>query len=137
MTLLPIVERELRVAARQAKTYRARLATAGVFVLLLAWMLWMGQGRSWFSARSTFQIMAWLAFWWCLLAGILRTADCLSHEKRESTLGLLFLTDLKGHDVVLGKLLSSSLDTWLGLLGLFPVLAIPFLLGGVSLVEFG
>src|SRR5262245_48487127 len=103
MTLLPIVERELRVAARQMKTYRARMATAGVFLLLLMWMLWMTPGRSRFNSRDAFETMAWVAFCWCLLAGILRTADSLSQEKRENTLGLLFLTDLKGYDVVLGK----------------------------------
>ncbi len=137
MTLLPIVDRELRVAARQAKTYRARVAAAAVFLFLLAWMLWLTPWRSRFSSRHVFEIMAWVAFWWCLLAGLLRTADSVSQEKRENTLGLLFLTDLKGYDIVLGKLFSSSLSGFLGLLGIFPVLAIPMLLGGVSLAEFG
>ena len=35
------------------------------------------------------------------------TADCLSEEKREGTLGLLFLTDLRGYDIVV-----SSSSAW-------------------------
>ena len=60
------------------------------------------------------------------------TADCLSVEKREGTLGLLFLTDLRGYDVVLGKLFSTSLRSSYGLVAGFPVLALPLLLGGVT-----
>jgi ABC-type multidrug transport system permease subunit len=58
---------------------------------------------------------------YCLAAGRLMTADCLSREKREGTLGLLFLTDLKGYDVVLGKLAATSLDGFYGLLAVFPL----------------
>src|SRR5206468_1737190 len=46
------------------------------------------------------------------------------------------LTDLKGYDVVLGKLAATSLDAFYGLIAILPVLAIPLLLGGVSIEEF-
>ena len=64
------------------------------------------------------------------------TADCLSEEKRQGTLGLLFLTDLKGYDVVLGKIVATSLNGFYGLLSIFPVLALPLLMGGVTSSEF-
>ena len=73
---------------------------------------------------------------YCLAYGRRSTADCLSVEKREGTLGLLFLTDLKGHDVVLGKLVATSVRGFYGLLAVFPVLAIPLLLGGITSGEF-
>ncbi len=73
----------------------------------------------------------------CLVSGVWFTADCLSEEKREGTLGLLFLTDLKGYDVVLGKLAATSLNGFYAVLALVPVLALPLLLGGVTLGEFG
>src|SRR5258706_227328 len=63
-------------------------------------------------------------------------ADCLSEEKRAGTLGLLFLTDLKGYDVVLGKLMATSLNRFYVLLAIFPPLAIPILVGGVTGGEF-
>jgi ABC-type Na+ efflux pump permease subunit len=72
-----------------------------------------------------------------LFMGMMHTADCLSEEKREGTLGLLFLTDLKGYDVVLGKLAASSLNAIYGVLAILPVLAVPLLMGGVAPAEFG
>src|SRR5207249_7362657 len=72
---------------------------------------------------------------YALVAGRRFTADCLSSEKREGTLGLLFLTDLRGYDVVFGKLAATSLSGFFGLLALVPVLALPMMMGGVSWQE--
>jgi ABC-type transport system involved in multi-copper enzyme maturation permease subunit len=60
------------------------------------------------------------------------TADCLSRERREGTLGLLFLTPLKGTDIVVAKVLAQGLRAITLGLAVLPVLTIPFLLGGVS-----
>src|SRR5260370_11250204 len=86
--------------------------------------------------RALFTSLAVVAFIYSLLAGVLTTADCLSEEKREGTLGLLFLTDLKGYDIVFGKLTAKSVNAAYGLLAIFPVMAIPLLLGGVTVQEF-
>ena len=69
-------------------------------------------------------------------AGLFFTSDCVSEEKREGTLGFLFLTDLRGYDVVLGKLLATSLRCMFGLVAIFPVLAITQLMGGVEATQF-
>ena len=137
MTVLPIVERELRAAARQWATYWVRLsiALAAIFVTVVIFVLTFGLP----SAQTGRQIFEWLAgimMVYCLACGRRSTADCLSVEKREGTLGLLFLTDLKGHDVVLGKLVATSVRGFYGLLAVFPVLAIPLLLGGITSGEF-
>src|SRR2546427_9287536 len=87
-------------------------------------------------AQRIFQGVSLLALLYCLAYGRRSTADCLSQEKRERTLGLLFLTDLKGHDVVLGKLAATSLRGFYGLLAIFPVLAVPLLMGGITPGEF-
>jgi hypothetical protein len=70
------------------------------------------------------------------VAGVFLTADCISEEKREGTLGLLFLTDLAGYDVVLGKLFVHSLHAAYALMAGFPVIATCFLLGGVTGTDF-
>jgi ABC-type transport system involved in cytochrome c biogenesis permease component len=137
MTSLPIVARELRVAARRRGTYRMRLALASGAVITGVWIFVVTAGMSTQqSGQSIFQGLAWLCLLYCLLSGRRWTADCLSEEKREGTLGLLFLTDLKGYDVVLGKLAATSLAGFYGLLAVFPVLAIPLLLGGITNGEF-
>src|SRR5690242_12487556 len=130
MTFLPIVERELRVLARRSSTGWIRFYAA--LAILLVWLVLLGGGRNVppaMLAQNLFLAFGILALGFCLLAGLFLTADCLSEEKREGTLGLLFLTDLRGHDVVLGKLMATSVHALYGLLAIFPVLALPLLMG--------
>ena len=137
MTFLPIVERELRVAARRHSTFWVRLALA-VAAIAIGFFLYLANVRTarQLLAKEIFIGLGSLALFYCLASGRRSTADCLSEEKREGTLGLLFLTDLKGYDVVLGKLVATSVNAFYGLLAILPVLAIPLLLGGVSYGEF-
>ena len=137
MTLLPIVERELRVAARQRATYWVRLGLAVTAILIAATVLALTFDLPpQQTGRHLFEWLAGILLLYCLVYGRRSTADCLSVEKREGTLGLLFLTDLKGHDVVLGKLVATSVRGFYALLAVFPVLAIPLLLGGITNGEF-
>src|SRR5437016_11932751 len=139
MTFLPIVDRELRVAARRPVTYWTRLvfAIAGAGIVSLA-LLFAAAAQTGASGIGgwLFYFLSLLALGFSAFAGVFLTADCLSEEKREGTLGLLFLTDLKGYDVVFGKLFGRSLSAVYGLLAIFPVLAITLTMGGVSAGEF-
>ena len=136
MTFLPVVDRELRTASRQRATHHMRLIAA-ILALVIWFMLSVfGHMTSPQRAQAVFGTIGVLSLGFALLAGAFLTADCLSEERREGTLGLLFLTDLKGHDVVLGKLASTSLNSIYGLLAVVPVLAIPLLMGGVTSGEF-
>lgn len=60
------------------------------------------------------------------------TADCLSREVREGTLGLLLLTPLSGRGVVAGKGLVHGLRAATLLLSVAPLLSLPLVLGGVG-----
>src|SRR5215207_11578411 len=105
MTFLPIVSRELRVASRRRSTYWSRSAAAATLVALGTWFfLMMRHEPAKETAYVLFGILTGSAVFYCLFCGIRATADCLSMEKREGTLGLLFLTDLKGYYVVFRKL---------------------------------
>lgn len=137
MKLLPIVERELRVASRKAGTYWLRSIAALVLLLIFFWAVLTATNSAARIARVIFEIMGTLVLCGCAVAGIFQTADCLSSEKREGTAGLLFLTDLRGHDVVLGKLAANSLHSCYGLLSILPIMALPLLMGGVTGGEFG
>jgi ABC-type transport system involved in cytochrome c biogenesis permease component len=136
MTVLPIVGRELVVAARRAVTYWTRFAVAGsaLAVFIFLWTTYSQSAAT--LGHDLFFTLGVLVMGLCLLSGVFITADSLSVEKREGTLGLLFLTDLKGYDVVLGKLAANSVHTIFGLLAVFPVLAMALLIGGVSGGEF-
>lgn len=136
MTFLPIVERELRVASRRRATYWSRSVTAllGIFIGIIIF-LYSHDAAPYDLGQELFTVLSVLAYVYCILAGV-RSTDCLSEEKREGTLGLLFLTDLKGYDVVIGKLVATSLNAFYGLMAILPLLAIPLLMGGVTHGEF-
>lgn len=138
MTFLPIVFRELRVSSRRPGTYWIRSGAAMVVVVAGTWLfLMMNQAPPRIVATTLFGVLTGAAVLYGLLSGVRSTADCLSCEKREGTLGLLFLTDLKGYDVVLGKLVATSVGVSYAVLAIVPVLAVPLLLGGITPGEFG
>src|SRR2546425_2215271 len=139
MRFLPVVERELRMAARRRSTYGLRLLVALAAFSLTFWICTLparGQPPAELG-KSLFAVLTIMAFAYCLLIGPFLTTDSISSEKREGTLGLLFLTDLSSFDVVLGKWAATSLAGFYGLLAVLPVLGIPLLLGGVTPGEYG
>jgi ABC-type transport system involved in multi-copper enzyme maturation permease subunit len=137
MTFLPIVARELRIAARRPGTYWVRSGAALAILVIGTWFFVMNQRQATqVIAMGLFSILTGSAVLYCLLSGVWFTSDCLSEEKREGTLGLLFLTDLKGYDVVFGKLVATSLNGFYAVLAAVPILALPLLLGGVTGGEF-
>src|SRR5213076_1085705 len=138
MTVLPIVGRELRVAARRPGTYWLRVTAAFVAIALFGWVLLnllRDQVPSAAHGRYLFRALFGFAFVYCLFIGARLTADCLSEEKRDGTLGLLFLTDLKGYDVVFGKLAATSVNSIYALVAVVPVISLPVQLGGVTAME--
>ncbi|HTL16191.1 MAG TPA: ABC transporter permease subunit [Patescibacteria group bacterium] len=141
MTFLPIVGRELRVASRKRSTFWVRVVAAlvalviGSGFLILTHVGPFGIGPA-ALGKGLFGTLTWLSLAAALSAGLFFTSDCLSQEKREGTIGFLFLTDLRGYDVVLGKLLATSLRGLYALLAVFPILAITLLMGGVTGAHF-
>jgi ABC-type transport system involved in multi-copper enzyme maturation permease subunit len=125
----------LRVAARRRGAYWSRFAAGTIGAGLAAFTLLTNTGSNEDIGAVLFAVVGTIVFLYAAFAGPLATCDCLSEEKREGTLGLLFLTDLKGRDVVLGKLAATSLNVFYGMLAVLPMLAIPFVLGGVTHAE--
>jgi ABC-type transport system involved in cytochrome c biogenesis permease component len=139
MTILPIAGRELRVSARRPLTYWGRLGAAALALIIFGTFQLIASaygGMGFNAGQLQFAVLKWMAFIFACGTGIFLTADSLSEEKREGTLGLLFLTDLRGYDVVFGKLISHSLQASYGLLAVFPVLGLTMLAGGVAGAEF-
>ena len=133
MTFLPIVERELRVASRKKTMSRVRLAAAAGCVVAAIMSLAFAGSR---GGATLFFFLTAYAFVFALVAGVLVTADCLSEEKRTGTLGFLFLTDLNGYDVVLGKFVARALGPFYAMCAVVPVMAVSLAMGGVTGWEF-
>jgi ABC-type transport system involved in cytochrome c biogenesis permease component len=140
MVWLPVVERELRVAARRRATYRVRvlalLAVGAVFAWTVINLAKTTGATSLDSGQELFATLAVPAAIFSILVGVFAMSDSISMEKREGTLGLLFLTDLNGHDVIWGKLVASSLNGFYALIAVLPVLGLPILAGGVTMGQF-
>jgi ABC-type Na+ efflux pump permease subunit len=137
MRFLSVADRELRSAARQKATYRTRWITAAVFFGLLVWLLWVFQGfTNRGAAPQIFKVFSVLTLLYCLFLAAGRTADCIGVERREGTLGLLFLTNLNSAEIIAGKLCSSALASVYGLMAIFPMLALPLLMGGITFGQF-
>jgi hypothetical protein len=138
-TSFPIIERELRVAARRRGLYLSRyiaaISGAAVALFALLWSMSLAQltgspGRFLFLCDSV------LAALYCFSAGLFWTIDCVAREKREGTLGLLFLTRLGSMDILLGKLAANALPSFFSFLTIFPLIGLAFCLGGVNAREF-
>ena len=127
-----ILQRELREQSRQAGTYWLRLTGALVMLALLAWVWNSPLNRMATNGRGYFIGLNRILFLTIWLVGPVLTADCLSREKREGTIGLLFLTPLRAMDVVLGKGFVNAWRAFSVLLAALPVLVVPVLMGGVS-----
>ena len=138
MTFLPVAHRELLAATRRRGMRRARvwaaLAGSGVTFLVLVFVSLTGAGGQ--GGRFLFAILSWACAFMGMLGGAMVASDALSMERRDGTLGFLFLTELDGLDVVSGKFVAHGLNALFGLAGVFPVMAIAWFLGGVTAGEF-
>jgi ABC-type transport system involved in multi-copper enzyme maturation permease subunit len=132
MICWPVIARELRAEARHPVNYWLRVLGALVFLVLpfvpVGPMIWSPsrQGLEMFRAMN---YILGAAIW---LVVPLLTADCISQERREGTLGLLFLTPLTAGGIAVAKGLVHFLRALSFVVATFPVLTIPLLLGGVS-----
>jgi ABC-type transport system involved in multi-copper enzyme maturation permease subunit len=132
MIFLPIVERELRVASRRRATYGCRLLATAGGAAVAWWILVLFSNSGAPNGAFLFRGLAILIFVYAAIGGMQVTSDSLSRERRESTLGLLFLTDLTGYDVVAGKLAANTVNLFYTMLAVLPVLAMALLLGAVT-----
>jgi ABC-type transport system involved in cytochrome c biogenesis permease component len=127
----PIIIRELRIGSRRWTSYWLRLLAAAAVVASI--FFWFEATRFTFvqAGSELFAHMhrILLGAIWILVP--LMMCDCLSRERREGTLGLLFLTDLRAWDIVCAKAfvhVLHALTLWAAVL---PIIAVPLLLGGL------
>jgi hypothetical protein len=133
MIVPPFIVRELRLGLRNRGIYKSRLAAAAIAAGFAAFFLLVGLmgSRAW--GRS---LHHWL-FFLGLFYGVLRPAQfCVSlftDERRVENLELLAITGMGPVDLFLGKMCGGLVVASIDLLAIVPVLAFPFLSGGISL----
>jgi ABC-type transport system involved in multi-copper enzyme maturation permease subunit len=148
MILLPIVGRELTAESRRPFNYWLRVIGAAALTLVLGLTFLdthstslprfgVSPGQNPFGNLGTrlfgnLNATIFLTLW--ILVPLL-TADCINREKREGTLGLLFLTPLTSTGIVIGKGLVHGLRALTLYFTMLPVLVVPLMLGGVTVQD--
>src|SRR5437667_4445576 len=132
MTVLPIVERELRVALRKHQPVRRRLrfaaACAGGALLFILLSGLIGSGT---ASHDLHQLLCLVGLYIVGRAPQL-AAGIFAQERREQTLGLLMLSGLSAGEVFVSKLFSAAALVFADFLAVVPLMALPFLMGGIS-----
>jgi ABC-type transport system involved in multi-copper enzyme maturation permease subunit len=132
LTSWPLIYRELRVLARQGQLFWIRIAggAAGFatlsFLLLQEVVVGAALGDRLFTALNA------MLFLTILFIGPLVTCDCIAQEKREGTLGLLFLAPISERTIILSKLTVNAVRAFSLLMALLPMMALPVVFGGVD-----
>jgi ABC-type transport system involved in multi-copper enzyme maturation permease subunit len=153
MSALPVIVRELRAQARQPLTHWLRVAGGISVVGAIAAALWAvsenryqatglspmaafaGPARNQFQSFGTtlFSKMNLFIFTAIWVFVPLASADALSRERRERTLPLLYLTELRSFGIVVGKCFVHFLRAASLFVTMAPWLMLPLVFGGVEL----
>ncbi|MFN7141828.1 MAG: ABC transporter permease subunit, partial [Limisphaerales bacterium] len=84
------------------------------------------------NGRDAFAVLTFILFLAAWVIIPITVSDCVSRERREGTLGLLFLTPLNAREILLGKSTVNIARSLIVFLAAVPILAIPILMGGIS-----
>ena len=131
----PIAQREMLVLVKSPGLYRSRIFNS-------IGLLFIGAGFAalyhYVGLRAATQLVPTVTFILllvCLFAGVHLTADSISKEKREGTIGLLLLTPLPPFQIVIGKLLAHGLMGFYTILIVVPLLSLIMIVGGTRFSE--
>jgi hypothetical protein len=128
----PFLLREMRLQARCRSTFFLRMLGATVILSGFAWCWWRLRGADAGSGLSLFGLLARGGIAAAWIVGPVLTADCIARERREQTLGLLWLTPLRPWQVLMAKSVSQWIRALSFLGATVPIYAVPIVLGGVG-----
>ena len=139
----PIFSREALTTPRRLRHFLIRSGyVAGLFVLMytagqatFGWQQLRSRGDVAHFGSLIFQVFSLLQLTLALFFGLLFTAGNIAQEKDKQTLILLLMTDLRSHELVLGKLFASLLLPIVLLATSVPVFCVTQVLGGVAMEQ--
>jgi ABC-type transport system involved in multi-copper enzyme maturation permease subunit len=120
------------VIAKSPALYRARITNS---IVLLLMGIGLGLVYHYAGLRALGSIAQGITFvilTICIFIGVQLTSDSIAREKREGTIGLLFLTQLTSFQIVLGKLIAHGLMGFYWLLIAVPLLSLLLIIGGLE-----
>jgi len=140
----PIFTKELRVAARQRRTYVLRsiyllLLTIILTLAVLSTYLMTSGGTAIYrvsrlaeAAKNVTLTITWFQFYVAQMLAIVLMSNAVNDEKRRGTLDVLMATPISSLQIIVGKLLSKLFQLILFLALSLPMLAIIRVFGSVQ-----
>jgi ABC-type transport system involved in multi-copper enzyme maturation permease subunit len=139
----PVLDRELRVASRQRRSYVLRVVYVSLLTVFMVGV-WLSLVHSGSSGSVVYQAsrlatagryiavaIVWFQFVAAQIAAPVLLGDAIRSEVRKSTLHLLAVTPLSGLQIVGGKLAGGLLPVVMLLATSLPLLALVRVFGGV------
>ena len=133
MNIAAIIYREILVFSRNPKIFALRLALVGSIAVV--WLL--SSEISSLSGPMSLRLLTYTAVTFFGVTAVFLSADTVSSERRNRTLGLLLLTPLKPAELLLGKLFSNSSHFLFCLIAVAPIFALTLLRGGLEWADVG
>ena len=132
MNAAPVIVRELRAEARNPVNYWIRVIGAALLLIPIIFLGLLTPLGSANDGQAAFTLLTGILFVAAWIIIPITVSDCVSRERREGTLGLLFLTPLNARGILLGKSAVNIARSLTVFLAAIPILVIPILMGGIS-----
>lgn len=140
----PVYKREMVVSARSFRLAMTLLLFNGIIalVVLLSMYSTLAQVRltaemQYTSFLDLYLFVAVLEFIMLIVIMPALTAGSISGERERQTLDLMLTTKMKPSEIVLGKLMASFSTMLLLIISSFPLIAMVFVYGGVTMRDLG
>lgn len=139
MQLNPIVKKDVKVQSRSMKICWGVFAYELILALVFFLAILMIRQESYYSTDNIYSSMVWLypvlAVTQFVILGVVvpvRTAAAISGERERQTFDIMMTTSMTPFSVVMGKVATAIIQSMLFVVGSMPVMALPFIIGGMS-----
>ncbi len=139
MRLNPIVKKDVRVQARSMKICWGLFAYESILALVFFLTMVMIRQNSVYSINNIYSTLVWLypalAVTQFIVLGLtvpVRTASAISGEKERQTFDIMMTTSMTPFSVIMGKVLTAIVQSMLFVIASMPIMALSFVIGGMS-----
>lgn len=140
----PVYKREMMVSARSFKLALMLLVFNGILALVALLNMYSNLAQVRMTAEVQYSsfldlylFVAVLEFMMLIFIMPAITSGCISGERERQTLELMLTTKMKPAEIVLGKLAAALSTVFLMIVSSFPIVALVFVYGGVTLKDIG
>lgn len=139
MRLNPIVKRDVKVQSRSIKICWGVFAYELILAIVFFLAMFIIQQENMYSTNNIYSALVWLypvlAVTQLVILVVIvpvRTASSISGEKERQTFDIMMTTGMTPFSVIMGKVMTAILQSMLFVIASMPVMALSFVIGGMS-----